>query len=384
MRCKAKNGAPGQVVTVHRYQPASATINYIKRFSALLLGCGFMLMGCDTSRTLLNPGRLDEDYSYHDSKGLNKRTAPADIQIYTGTFPKLDDGFDAPKKRTMEDATFAGAWRLAAKDANEGKATPAARIMLARGIAVSDRLCAAWFRKLSEAQANASLSTDLAANTGALAGAIMGFTNTAAPVIGAAAAATGFIQNEINSFQTNIIVAPDVGLIQELVNLRRKDKATTLLTNAKITYEEALTGLTDYDNDCTHAAVKRLVNQSISKNAAQSSAYSSNVLQLAIAALQSKSLLGPDAKLTNDDVVNIYGFLFKPTKDPYVKALSAPRSPPLTTDKLITPPTLQDAKGTSLSKDKMQVIQSLLEAPATKAVLEDAVVKQSTGAASAK
>jgi hypothetical protein len=347
----------------------------MKRMVCWIIPALFLLAGCDTDRKLLNPGRMDDDYSAGPKSNLlDRRLAPENILLYAGDLPKpgdpLNDLFTDNAKLTMADATFAGAWKQAAyasmKKESYGKATEAAKVMLARGIVVSDRLCANWFRKLSESQAVMQMNADLVGNTGALAGAIMGLTNTAGPVIGGTAAATGFLQNEAASIQANLIVAPDVGLVQELINLNRKAKATTLLAPAQITYEDALSGLISYDNDCTHAAVKRLVNQSISKNADSTAALSNPVLSLLVSTLQSDTLFGPQFNLQPADVINLYGYLVMDSA-----AASSKFAAALTSRKLLVNGAIQDSHG-AMKAATLAAVKAILSASSTAAVLNAA------------
>jgi hypothetical protein len=142
-----------------------------------------------------------------------------------------------------------------------------ARRYLASGIALSDQLCGNWFQQLGRAQAEANANADLVSGAGALSSTIMGLAGAAAPAVGALAGATGFVQSSIRSEQANFIVAPDVSVVQSLLNTSRQTKAAELLQLGQdYDYETATIKLTGYSNMCSHLAIRRLVTASVSRD----------------------------------------------------------------------------------------------------------------------
>ena len=117
--------------------------------------------------------------------------------------------------------------------------------------------------ELAETQANMAFNRDVLSSTGALTATILALAGAAPPAIAGVAAATGFGERLASSASANFIVAPDLGLVQDLVTRLRADQVAVLSKQAILDLENVVIMLVAYDNTCTHTTIKQLVNQSV-------------------------------------------------------------------------------------------------------------------------
>ena len=136
---------------------------------------------------------------------------------------------------------------------------------LSAGITLSDALCSEWFRLLGRAQATVNADRDLLSNVGALSATVLGLANANSAVTGGIAGGFGFLENTMSSEMANFIVAPDVSQVQQNIMLQRVELANDIENSAsQINFYQARRALITYDNTCSHLAIKRVVNDSIS------------------------------------------------------------------------------------------------------------------------
>ena len=100
--------------------------------AALLL----TIAGCSGNDGLLNPARIDASYGSRVSGA-----SPPNVELYSGVL-------DAGTRAVILEGTFIPAWRAAVKQRSTLEGPAAAPVMQMRGIALSDRNCAAWFQSL--------------------------------------------------------------------------------------------------------------------------------------------------------------------------------------------------------------------------------------------
>ena len=259
----------------------------------------FSLASCIEGKRLssvLNPGHLyDKDAGTSEIKAFRGDTA----------FP-----------------TTASWAYLRADSATNYTDTGKAQAYLQAGIFLSDQLCSDWFRKLGQAQAQVNADRDIISNIGALTAVIMGITQAPAVAVGAAAGASGFLENMFKTEEANYIVAPSVAKVQAAIDLQRSVLAAELWNDETLNYYQAEVALRRYDNTCSHLSLKRIVDESISRTAdlIQSSEKRKSALgQLLVTTeLQNIESLFPQSKpLSMSDAFSLYALMFRAdlTKD---------------------------------------------------------------------
>ncbi len=258
---------------------------------ALLPLVGLSLSGCSDwnpgGYSLINPARFDGDAD-------NQAKIVKNASIYIGTLPDPE---------AMKAASFGAAWATAAKDgATSLENKPSAKIFLLRGVALSDRLCAGWFDRLATLQAKTGIERDFVSNGGALTGALMGFAGASAKAVGSVAAGTGFLGNEVSSYQANVIFAPSLGVVQDLLSQIRRDAAAQF-ARTDYNYDTAMATLIAYDRTCSHAEVKQLIDKAISNNTSLPEARTQAQIDVPIV----QAMFTTGVKITLDDVVALYG-----------------------------------------------------------------------------
>lgn len=337
----------------------------------LCLSAVVALTGCGSHpNTLLNPARVDTDFG-PSSLAVGSGATPANVRLLAGDLPSAND---------LRGGSFGEAWKRAAAAGSvctdkgcdkEPEKTGTGvlnrntvnRAFLLRGIALSDRLCANWFQELSQNQAKLDFFRSGISDVGSLAAAIMGLTRTASPAIGGVAAVTGFGQSLVSDYEANFIVAPDVGTVQQLVETLRAQNAQ-LMVAEELTYEDALRKLIAYDNSCSHAAVKRIVNQSMSKASAEFQGYSSSVVTAVLGTLRPLFAVAIDS----DVVVALYAVCVGSPSDDEKKALV-----PILTDKNISDEKCAIPKAALQKNVPPEVVKAILQAAGYKAALEAAM-----------
>jgi hypothetical protein len=275
----------------------------MQRISTILALMPILIVaGCHTIPAILNPARIDDS-----PVALYGGAAPKNIELFAGNLDEIT-------KNAISEKAFFPTWLAAAKAQKQDDASSTAQSMLLRGIALSDRLCSAWFQKLAEAQAKMAFERDAVSSVGGLAASIMGLSGTGAPAVAGVAAATGFGQQLIDSASANFIVAPDIGLIQDLVTQLRAAMVAELTARTPITYDDVLIQLVAYDNTCTHTKVKQLVNQSVT-NSTKTAATDGTAAETTLG-LELKPFFAADATLGPDQVVALYGLLVTAVDQP--------------------------------------------------------------------
>lgn len=210
--------------------------------AALLCGCSRSNFGLFGEQ--IDPARVDE-----------AADSPGAIALQ-GSIPT--SGITLP-----ETATFASYYKLSAtKPADAGLASA----FLQSGITLSDRLCSVWFVRLGRAQARADNETSNLASLGALTSALLGFGSVNPRVIGGVASAFLFGHQVLSADQASFIVAPDIGAVQSSIVGKQRILAAQLVSDAqsgKMNFWTAERNLINYDDQCSHLAVKNFVTNSV-------------------------------------------------------------------------------------------------------------------------
>ncbi|TAL02114.1 MAG: hypothetical protein EPO08_07840 [Rhodospirillaceae bacterium] len=165
-----------------------------------------------------------------------------------------------------EKYTFVGYLKESAADpTNNNKAVA----LLKSGIVLSNRLCSLWFEQIGQAQARAGATSDDISSFGALTSTILGLANTDSKAIAAVSGTFLFGKQIISSDQANFIVAPDLGATKSAITGKRLVQANGLVADAEaknIDYWWTLRNLIDYDDQCSHLAVKNFVSDAVAKS----------------------------------------------------------------------------------------------------------------------
>src|SRR4051794_19619720 len=163
----------------------------------LLCGCARNSLGLFGER--IDPTKVDE---------------PADLPptiMLQGQYP-------APAALIDQSKTFLGYLQAAARAPQD----PAlATIFLKSGIALSDRMCLAWFEQLGQAQARAGVVTDDLASLGALSATILGLAKADSRIIGGVAATFLFGKQILNADVAHYIIAADLGTVKGAIVKKR-------------------------------------------------------------------------------------------------------------------------------------------------------------------
>jgi hypothetical protein len=253
--------------------------------------------------------------------------------------------------------------------ASASDAPASAKAFLMSGVAASDRLCAQWFDQLSVAQAHTDFTRDLVSSLGGLAAAASGLAGASTAAVAGIGAGTGFLTGTLNSAEANFIVAPDIGVVQQLITDQRKNAATDLDSVESYTYEDALRMLIAYDSTCSHQAVKRAVNQSVTNSVNRTP--NATVPQYLATSIQ--SIFAAGTTVTTDDVVSLYAIFVAADVSDSDKAKFQNR---LVSDKLMDKSqkliNLRD-KSNGAPENAKIAIKAILGAPELKAALDAAV-----------
>jgi hypothetical protein len=213
---------------------------------------------------------------------------------------------------------------LRAEAAAHPEDTIRAKLYLQSGIALSDQLCSAWFRRLGKAQAEVNADRDVISNVGALTAVIMGAAAAPAVSVGLAAGATGFLEDMFKSEETNFIVAPSVAKVQSAIDATRSAIAADLYER-DLAFFEAEAALQRYDNTCSHLSIKRVVDESVTRTADEikiEERKKQSLGRLAIArGLQDIETFFPQSKpLTASDIFALYALLFRTDLTPDLRS----------------------------------------------------------------
>lgn len=282
-----------------------------------------LLSGCSAlDPRYINPPRIDNNAARLESQpnafmqnaGLyigDLNAASTDIQqgsfaqAWAAAASATETGVEAARRR----ATGPGQPELATTFTYDpAREQRLAKVFLLRGVAVSDRMCAQWFDRLAKAQAEIRTGQDAVTGIGALTASLAALTGGATAVTGAIAAGTGFGSGLLGSLDSNFVVAPDVGIIQQLITAQRHNAANSFVA-ADYTYDTALATLANYETTCSHQAVKSVVNQSVANSSASvAKDFSGSISQLVLNVMQGY-FDSATVKLTVDDVVGLYALL---------------------------------------------------------------------------
>jgi len=192
----------------------------------------------------IDPNRMDERATLAGAKPLQGEIPPDGIPLVPG-------------------GTFVDYYRSSQAKPTDAAAASA---FIQAGITLSDRLCAAWFQQLGLAQARAdTFSSDLA-SLGALTTTLMGFGRVNSRTIGAISAVFLFGHQVISADQANFIVAPDIGAVESAIVSKRLNVATQMVNDAqagRFNFWSAERSLINYDNQCSHLAIKNYITESV-------------------------------------------------------------------------------------------------------------------------
>ncbi len=201
--------------------------------------CCIMVAGCVDGERLsafLNPDELE-----------GENAGPQSVQNFRGTIviPNAAQ-YQAALTNSAEDAPSTGL----------------ARLYLQAGIALSDELCAFWFRRVGEAQAKVRADRDALSNIGALSATALGLANVNSAVVGGLAGGFGFLEDTFTSELANFIAAADLSTVEQAILVDRSNKAAEL-DLLSLNFYQTRRALIAYDNTCSQLSVNRVVNKSI-------------------------------------------------------------------------------------------------------------------------
>lgn len=143
-----------------------------------------------------------------------------------------------------------------------------AAMFLKSGIALSDRLCLSWFEQLGQAQARSDVALDNLASLGALSATLLGLASVDSKIIGGVAAAFLFGKQVLNADVAHYILAADLGTVKGAIVTKRSEMAKTLIattTSSDLDFWTAERLLIDYDDQCSHLAIKKYVSDAVAK-----------------------------------------------------------------------------------------------------------------------
>ncbi len=221
----------------------------LHKLNRLVIVAGLLLCGCTDANSGLfgeqiDPSRVDESAD-----------SPGAIALQGGLSSK---GIALP-----EAATFVGYYKASATKPADASLASA---FLQSGITLSDRMCSVWFVRLGRAQARADNVTSDLASLGSLTSTLLGFGRVNPRIIGGIASAFLFGHQVLSSDQTAFIVAPDIGAVQSAIVTKQKTLAAQLVSDAqsgKMNFWTAERNLINYDDQCSHLAVKNFVTSSV-------------------------------------------------------------------------------------------------------------------------
>lgn len=145
-----------------------------------------------------------------------------------------------------------------------------AAMFLKSGIALSDRLCLSWFEQLGQAQARSDVAIDNLASLGALSATLLGLASVDSKIIGGVAAAFLFGKQVLNADVAHYILAADLGTVKGAIVTKRSELAKTLIattTSSDLDFWTAERLLIDYDDQCSHLAIKKYVSDAVAATA---------------------------------------------------------------------------------------------------------------------
>jgi hypothetical protein len=209
-------------------------------------------------------------------------------------------------------ATFYNRRNVSASNPNDEKS---AKLYLDAGITLSDRICTLWFKKLGEAQATYSANRDIVSNIGALSATVMGLASAPSLAVGGTAAGFGFLENTMDSEVANFIVAPSIAKVEKVVLLNRASYAKDLKSQTISNFYEAEDAIISYDNYCSHNAIKRIVDESVTRasdaisDQQEKKKFRATIIDRTLAEVEKQ--LPATVQLAQQDVVALYALYFR-------------------------------------------------------------------------
>ena len=160
---------------------------------------------------------------------------------------------------------YAGRYRTALYDASSYPTDASKQaIYLDAGMAVSDLFCNEFLSVLAKKQVQLEATRDYANIAGGVAAGVLGLLSAPTAAVAAVGIGSAALDDTLSTTQTNFLVAPDVPLVQRLVEEAREKLRNRLqIELPPNSFPDAQRKLLSYDTLCSFNGIKLLVNDAV-------------------------------------------------------------------------------------------------------------------------
>lgn len=161
-----------------------------------------------------------------------------------------------------QSGTFCDQLGKAREDPGDAKLAGA---MFDAGVMVSDLGCMQWFELLAGAERGATSGSNLAKGLETLTTGVLGFTGAEPKTISLASLALGFSSSTLSSMRQVYMLAPNLDVVRDALQIHRQDLAATMRKDAT-NYFAARTLLGRYESTCSTLGVRRFITAAVERS----------------------------------------------------------------------------------------------------------------------